>query len=107
MACLQHYDMSDRSGTAIEMAANECLQPKGIYRVQSPPMGMSPPCLKPELFGLIYLILESILEVFTLKTEHRTMSGDFIFILEYSSFLKTCRGKLASYREFSQKGHVA
>jgi hypothetical protein len=50
-------------------------------------MGMSTPCLKPELFGLIYLILESILEVFTLKAEYRTMSGDFIFILENSSFL--------------------
>ena len=46
-------------------------------------MGMSTPCLKPELCGVIYLILESIFEVFTLKTEHRTMSGDFIFILEF------------------------
>jgi hypothetical protein len=70
-------------------------------------MGMSTPCLKSELFGMVYLILESILEAFTLKAEHRTMSGDFIFISEYSSFSKTCRGRLGSYREFSQKAHMA
>jgi hypothetical protein len=39
--------------------------------------GISTPCLKPELFGLIYLILEFILEVFTLETEQRIMSGGF------------------------------
>lgn len=43
-------------------------------------MGMSTPCLKPELFGLIYLVLESILEVFTLKTARNYERGFHLHI---------------------------
>ena len=40
-------------------------------------MGVSTPRLESELFGLIYLVLESSLEIFTLKTKHRAVSGNF------------------------------